>query len=53
MGSEVGGRFMREGIYVDIELIHFIVQQKPTHYCKATIPLIKRAKPQTNKQMQI
>ena len=26
--GEVGGRFKREGIYVDIQLIHFVVQQK-------------------------
>ena len=53
MGWMGGGRFMREGIYVDIELIYFTVQQKPTQHCKATIPPIKRGKPKTNKQMQI
>ena len=26
--GEVGGRFKREGIYVYIQLIHFVVQQK-------------------------
>ena len=28
----------REGIYTHIWLINFIVQQKPTRQCKATIP---------------
>ena len=40
MGWGAGGRFMREGIYVDTELIHFTVQQKPAQYYKATIPPI-------------
>jgi len=26
--GDVGGRFKREGIYVYIQLIHFVVQQK-------------------------
>ena len=34
----VEGRFKREGIYVYIQLIHFIVQQKLTPHCKTTIP---------------
>ena len=39
----VGGRFKREGIYLYTELIHSIVQQKPTRYCKTTIsPLEKK-----------
>ena len=33
----VGGRSKREGIYVYIELIHFIVQQKLTQHCEAII----------------
>ena len=36
-GGGVGGRSKREGIYVNIELIHFTVQQKLTHHCKAII----------------
>ena len=31
------GRSKKEGVYVNIELTHFIVQQKLTQYCKATI----------------
>ena len=30
MGGEVGGRSMREGIYVYMQLIYSLVQQKPT-----------------------
>ena len=37
-----GGRETKEGgdmgIYVYIELIHFVIQQKLTHHCKAIIP---------------
>ena len=36
-----GGREMQEGgdmgIYVYIYLIHFVIQQKLTHHCKAII----------------
>ena len=36
-----GGRETQEGgdtgIYVYVELIHFIIQQKLTHHCKAII----------------
>ena len=31
------GRSKKEGVYVYIELTHFIVQQKLTQHCKATI----------------
>ena len=34
----VGGRFQREGIYVYLELIHVIVQQKQIQHCQAIIP---------------
>ena len=37
----VEGRSRREGIYVYIQLIHFIVQQKLTQHCKATIFQLK------------
>ena len=30
-------RSRREGLYVYIQLIHFIVQQKSTQHCKAVI----------------
>ena len=35
--DEVGGRLMREGIYVYIQLIRIIVQEKLTQHCKAVI----------------
>ena len=35
-----GWEAQREGIYVYTQLIHIIVQQKPTQYCKAIIPPI-------------
>ena len=41
MGWEVGGRFKREGTYVDLWLIHIDVWQKQTQYCKANYPSIK------------
>ena len=33
---------MRAGIYVHIWLIHFVVQQKLTQHCKATIFQLKK-----------
>ena len=33
-----GKRSKRDGIYVYIQLIHFIVQQKITEHCKAITP---------------
>ena len=44
MGGGVGGRSEREGIYVYIQLIHFVVQQKLTQHCKATILQLKKTK---------
>ena len=41
MGWEVGGRFMREGIYAYLRLIHVAVWQKPTQHCKAIILQLK------------
>ena len=38
------GRSKREGIYVYIYLITFIVQQKLTQHCKATISQLKKEK---------
>ena len=38
----VGGRAKRDGIYVYIQLVHFIVQQKLTQHCKATISQFKK-----------
>ena len=44
MGGWVGGRFKREGIYVYVQLIHFVVQQELTQYCKAIILQLKEPK---------
>ena len=33
-GMEAGGRSKREGMYVNIQLIHFIVQQKKQNIVK-------------------
>ena len=50
MGGMVGqrvvgrGRSKREGIYVNIELSHFITQQKLTQICKATVPQFRKKK---------
>ena len=38
----VGGRSEREGTYVYLKLIHFIVQQKLTQHCKETIPQLQK-----------
>ena len=40
MGWEVG-KFKREGTYIYLWLIHTIVWQKPTQYCKAIILQLK------------
>ena len=32
-GGGIGGRFKREGIYIYIQLILFVVQQKLTQHC--------------------
>ena len=46
MGAGVGGRLKREGMYVYIQLIHFIVQQKPRQHCNAiTVQLKKKGYP--------
>ena len=37
----VGGNFKREKIYINIWLSPFVVQQKLTQHCKATISGIK------------
>ena len=41
-GGGLGGRSKREGIYVYIQLIHFVVQQKLTQHCKANILQYKK-----------
>ena len=42
MGGEVGGRFKKEEVYVDIQLIHIIVQQELTQHCKVIIPQLRK-----------
>ena len=41
-GLDGGVGRLREGIHVYSELIHFIVQQKLTQHCKATVPQLKK-----------
>ena len=41
MEREVGGRFMREGTYVYLRLVHVDVWQKPTQYYKVIILQLK------------
>ena len=41
MGREIGGRFRREGTYVNLWLIHGDVLKKPTKFCKAIILQLK------------
>ena len=38
------GNSRRSGVYVHIELIHFVVQQKLTQHCKANYTPIKKKK---------
>ena len=38
----VEGRSKEEGIYVYTQLIQFVVQQKLTQHCKATIAQLKK-----------
>ena len=42
MGVRV--RSKREGIYVYIELAHFVVHKKLIRHCKMTIPQFKKTK---------
>ena len=44
MRREVGGRFKREGTFVYLQPIHVDVWQKPTQFCKAMIPQLKKKK---------
>lgn len=41
-GWGIGGKFQRERIYVYLWLIHIVVWQKSTHYCKAIILHLKK-----------
>ena len=40
-GGVMGGRLKRKGIYVYIQLIHIVVQQKLTQHCKAIISSVQ------------
>ena len=43
-----------EGIYVDIWLIHVVVQQKPIYHCKAVIfQFLKMGKKRITNEFQI
>ena len=44
----MGRRSKREGIYVYVQLIHAVVQQKLTQHCKALILQLKINKSKTN-----
>ena len=48
----MGGRSKREGIQVYIQLVHFIVQQKLTQHCKATILQWKKKNETENSEPQ-
>ena len=41
-GMGLEGRFRREGTYVYVWLIHIVVWQKPTQYCKTLILQLKK-----------
>jgi len=42
--GEVEGKFKREGIYVYVQLIHAVIWQKSTQYCKAIFFQLKNFK---------
>ena len=48
-GWWAGRRSKREAIYVYIKLTHFVVQQKPTQHCKATILQLNKQNKNENK----
>ena len=39
--DRIGGRFKREGTYVQLWLLHVDIWQKPTQYCKVVILQLK------------
>ena len=41
-GEGMAGRLKRKGIYVYIQLIHFVVKQKLIQHCKAIIFQLKK-----------
>ena len=48
-----GGRLKREGTYVYLWLIHIVLRQKPTQYCKATTFQLKISLKNLNLYMSI
>ena len=45
----VGRRLMRKGIYVYLELIYDVIQQKTTQHCKALILQFKKLRLRNNR----
>ena len=41
MGGRVGRKLRREEIYVHLQLLHIVVQQKPGQHCKGIILHLK------------
>ena len=42
LGWALGGRLKKKGMSVYLQLIHIVVQQKPTQHCKAIILQLKK-----------
>ena len=42
MGREMGQRFKGEGTYIYLWLIHVVIWQKPSQFCKAIILQLKQ-----------
>ena len=51
-GGGVEGRLKRKGIYVYLQLIHF-VRQKLTQHCKVIIPQFYKASWKENQQVSV
>lgn len=49
LGWEVGGRVKRKGDHMYTWLIHLVVWQNPTQYCKATSLQVKTEKSEKKK----
>ena len=46
-----GGEAQMGGVYVYLQLIHFVAQQKLAQHCKATTPQLKKKVPCLCRQM--
>jgi len=53
MGEEMGGKFKREGTYVNLWLIHVDIWQKTIRFCKSIILLIKKDNKNSIKESSI